>query len=68
MGIAPSNISSSSIISTLQIQNFEKTKEFIERKIKTDPDFINKPVNQMDDTILHYAAFKKDKQLIIYLA
>ena len=67
MGSTPSNIPSNNVVVALQIENFEKIKDLIDSKLKKDKDFINKPVNKMDDRILHYAAFKKHKQLIQYL-
>ena len=64
----------------LQLEDNKKTTDFLKEKIAHDPDYINSPINKvvflnlfkylffkMKDTILHYAAYKENRDLVEFL-
>ncbi|CAD8043272.1 unnamed protein product [Paramecium primaurelia] len=67
MGQEQSNLPSNNLVVQLHMQNYEKLTKLIEQKLSDQTFTIDKRINQMDDTLLHYAAFKRDKKLVQYL-
>ncbi|CAK74975.1 unnamed protein product (macronuclear) [Paramecium tetraurelia] len=61
------NLPSNNLVVQLHMQNYEKLTRLIEQKLSDQTFTIDKRINQMDDTLLHYAAFKRDKKLVQYL-
>ncbi|CAD8138875.1 unnamed protein product [Paramecium octaurelia] len=67
MGQEQSNLPSNNLVVQLHMQNYEKLTKLIEQKLSDQTFTIDKRINQMDDTLLHYAAFKRDKKLVQFL-
>ncbi|CAD8140096.1 unnamed protein product [Paramecium pentaurelia] len=67
MGQEQSNLPSNNLVVQLHMQNYEKLTKLIEQKLSDQTFTIDKRINQMEDTLLHYAAFKRDKKLVQYL-
>ncbi|CAD8135153.1 unnamed protein product [Paramecium pentaurelia] len=67
MGQEQSNLPSNNLVVQLHMQNYEKLTKLIEQKLSDQTFTIDKRINQMDDTLLHYAAFKRDKKLVLHL-
>ncbi|EGR29586.1 hypothetical protein IMG5_153070 [Ichthyophthirius multifiliis] len=67
MGAQGSNLPNNNLVVLLHLEDFKKLKATIESKQKETGFNINEPINKMGDTLLHYAAYKNNKQLIKYL-
>ncbi|KAL4453969.1 hypothetical protein ABPG74_003852 [Tetrahymena malaccensis] len=67
MGASGSNLPANNLVVLLHLEDTKKIKALIEQKTKEENFNINEPINKMGDTILHYASYKKNKDLVKYL-
>lgn len=51
----------------LQISKQKEIISFIEKNIQEDNQYVNRPINEMNDTILHFAAYKRYEEVVKYL-
>jgi len=77
------NLPANNLVVLLHLEDIKKIKHLIDTKIKEENFNVNDPINKVDicmilffgliictkmgDTALHYAAYKKNKEIIKYL-